>query len=174
MNALFKKEIRKFFLFFIPCIAILPIAYHFMFFEKLPYLLFGVMAIFLAALTVRQFMKTYFILKLKKYIKKKKINAKEEKVIFYNKSDILLTKTSIYLLNVSFLSKTVSFSYQQLDCVKRISNTLQIGFENVVEIALVFTLIDGSIYQTGYNPKGQNEDLKRICLEKNPRIIFNF
>ena len=75
---------------------------------------------------------------------------------------------------MSFLSKTVSFSYQQLDCVKRISNTLQIGFENVVEIALVFTLIDGSIYQTGYNPKGQNEDLKRICLEKNPRIIFNF
>lgn len=74
---------------------------------------------------------------------KKKIDAKEEKVIFYNKGDLLLTKTSIYQL-CFFLVKW--FSYQQLTCVKRISKFLQIGLENGIQFAFVFTLLNGSTY----------------------------
>lgn len=47
MDALFKKETLKFFLFLIPCIVLLPITYHLMFLEELPYLLFGEVSIFL-------------------------------------------------------------------------------------------------------------------------------
>lgn len=113
-----------------------------------------------------------FLLKLKKYRKEKKIQDRNERIIYWNRADILLTETSIYLMHKTFLGKIVSFSYQQLDSVGPVAKTYLVGLEVVTEVNLQFTLIDGTNYRIGYTEKKKEEwkQIKNLFLEKNARI----
>ena len=174
MSDIFIKEIRNFFLFLIPCIIILPLAYYLLLLNnELPQLLFGVFAIILSIFTVVQTIKTYFILKLKRYIRKQNKNPKEEIVFWYN-ADVTFTETSIYLMKNALKSHIVSFSYEQLDRVNRSGTTHLVGTRTVTDAGLNFILIDGTRYPIHYSEQFIDENVKPFILEKNPYVMFNF